>query len=101
MIIDDFGKALCGFLCLTGPILHAQTPDRQPTELIARPTQVQIVVDGELNEDVWKSADVTSEFWQNFPYDTSRASIKTLVRVTYDHEFIYISAECYDESPDK
>ncbi len=67
--------------------------------LAAKPTLTPIVVDGELNEAVWKEAAVAHNFWQNFPYDTAHAFTKTVVRVNYDQDFIYIAAECFDELP--
>jgi hypothetical protein len=84
------------------PLLaYAQQPARESSVLTSRPTTVPIIVDGDLNEEAWRAADVSKDFWQNFPYDTSRASVKTLVRVTYDREFIYIAAECFDELPEE
>jgi hypothetical protein len=55
-----------------------------------------IRLDGLLDEESWKQAEVTSELIQQFPYDTSRSVLKTEFRVTYDEEFIYVSAVSYD-----
>src|SRR5690348_16022138 len=74
-------KILTLFAFLSGPALDGQVAERESSTLLARPAQVQIVVDGDLNEEAWKVADASTEFWQNFPYDTSRASIRTLVTV--------------------
>jgi hypothetical protein len=64
-------------------------------------TNEQIKIDGLLNESVWKNCDVTTSFWQNFPYDTSEAKSKTEVMITYDEHMIYVAAICYDSIPGK
>jgi hypothetical protein len=88
-------------LLLFSQAMAQKQPTREPSTLTARPTPIAITVDGELNEEAWKNADVTKDFWQNFPSDTTRAFVKTIVRVTYDRDFIYIAAECFDEAPEQ
>ncbi len=43
-----------------------------------------VVVDGRLDEVAWQTAGVVGNFWQVFPYDTSRAGTKTEVRVLFN-----------------
>ena len=50
-----------------------------------------------LNESDWKNAEIATEFYQQFPYDTSYSKTKTEVKITYDDNFIYIGAVCFDE----
>lgn len=64
-------------------------------------TNVPIKVDGELDESAWLNAEQSGDFHQNFPFDTARALTRTVVRVTFDKDFIYVAAECYDELVDR
>jgi hypothetical protein len=59
-------------------------------------TADQIIIDGELNESVWMKCEPAADFWQNFPADTGHALSKTQAFVTYNDNFIYIAAICYD-----
>ena len=67
---------------------------------ISRTTNI-IKVDGSLDEEVWKSSQVATDFWVSFPVDGVRASreLNTTVRITYDDEFIYVAAECIGPGP--
>jgi len=50
-----------------------------------------IKIDGVLDEEIWKSADVADNFWQFFPTDSVRAKQNTEVRILYDETTIYVS----------
>ncbi|MEQ9413436.1 MAG: carbohydrate binding family 9 domain-containing protein, partial [Cyclobacteriaceae bacterium] len=78
----------------------AQTDKNAPVLLIKR-TDVPIKIDGILNEEAWLGADSTQSFHQQFPYDSSLAQMKTVVRATYDDHFIYFAAKLYTEDPEK
>ena len=58
-----------------------------------------IKIDGILDEPSWKQAEVAHDFAMMTPMDTSLADVKTEVRLTYDDEFLYLSAVCYDAKP--
>lgn len=60
----------------------------------------EIIIDGRLDEETWKNADVAEDFHMILPMDTSLANAKTEVRVSYDEKHFYISAVCYIKSPD-
>lgn len=62
-------------------------------------TDETIIIDGELNETVWRQAPILTNFWQHYPVDTLPAASQTELRLTYDDQFIYISARCIDENP--
>ncbi|HLF44905.1 MAG TPA: DUF5916 domain-containing protein [Chitinophagaceae bacterium] len=55
----------------------------------------KITIDGILEEPDWKNASSANQFKQNFPYDTSFAGQQTEARVTFDDQFLYVSAICY------
>jgi len=52
-------------------------------------------LDGRLDEPAWKQAVRADSFYQNFPFDTSLAAVKTVVRATYDGAALYIGAVLY------
>ena len=58
------------------------------------------VIDGKLDDEVWKSAAVLKDFYQVQPGDNIAPSKPTEVLLGRDAKFIYIAFHCYDE-PDK
>jgi len=58
------------------------------------------VIDGKLDDEVWKTATVLKDFYQVQPGDNVIPQNKTEVMLGYDSRFIYIAFHCYDE-PDK
>ncbi len=62
-------------------------------------TSESIKVDGKLDEPVWQTAEVATNFWQKLPYFKEAADPLTEIRLTYDEDNIYISAKCYQTDP--
>jgi hypothetical protein len=58
------------------------------------------VIDGKLDDEVWKQAIVLKDFYQIQPGDNIAPSKATEVLIGYDSKFLYIGFHCYDE-PDK
>ncbi|MGI9137632.1 MAG: DUF5916 domain-containing protein [Sediminibacterium sp.] len=58
-------------------------------------TNQAIHLDGLLNEDAWSKTMVAENFTMVLPMDTSKALIKTEVRMTYDDYNLYFIAVCY------
>jgi Domain of unknown function (DUF5916)/Carbohydrate family 9 binding domain-like len=56
-----------------------------------------ITLDGKLDETDWKTADVSTPFWESIPYDDNYAKVKTETRVTFDDNNIYVGAKCYQK----
>ena len=79
-------------------LVQAQTTKEKPSLHIQK-AKGAIKIDGILNEDDWNAAVIASDFFQNYPNDTSYALTKTEVKVTYNIEFIFIGAICYDDIP--
>ncbi len=48
------------------------------------------IIDGYLDEDIWKEATPLQNFTQNFPTDTLPAKHQTMVKFLYDDQFLYI-----------
>jgi hypothetical protein len=79
-----------------GKTLAALPPEKaQPVvvSLFAKPP----VIDGKLDDEVWKSAAVFKDFYQWRPSDSSLASARTEVLAGYDSRFIYFAFHAYDD----
>ena len=74
----------------------APRPTAQATRAAGR-----VVLDGVLDEADWHRADSISGFYQAQPYPGYPASERTVVRILYDDEYLYIGAICYDSKPDE
>ena len=59
------------------------------------------VIDGILDDAVWQSALPVDEFFQIDPLELAPPSEKTVARVLYDDESLYISFRSYDSQPDR
>ena len=62
-------------------------------------TTGKVKIDGELNDEAWKTAEVATGFWLKYPRDDTKAVDRTEVKITYDESFMYIAAVCYDSLP--
>ncbi|MEM1136767.1 MAG: DUF5916 domain-containing protein [Bacteroidota bacterium] len=92
-------KFFLGVICIlltAGVFAQKKNEDYQ---LFIRKTTEKIIVDGVLNEVAWQQAEVTSDFFMILPMDTSKAGSETKVRMSYDEQFLYISAECFEDLP--
>jgi hypothetical protein len=58
------------------------------------------VIDGKLDDEIWKQATVLKDFYQVQPGDNIAPSKPTEVMLGYDSKFLYVAFHCYDE-PDK
>ena len=75
----------------------------QKKTLEAKSTTENIVIDGKMNEAIWASASIASDFVMFEPDNGKPISRdkKTEVKVLYDNNAIYISALLYDNEPNK
>src|SRR6266508_3163718 len=58
------------------------------------------VIDGKLDDEVWKQAAVLKDFYQTQPGDNIAPSKPTETMIGYDSKTLYLAFHCYDE-PDK
>ena len=56
-------------------------------------------IDGRLDDAAWRDATPIEDFHQTTPEDGAEPTERTIVRVTYDDEFLYISADLRDSDP--
>ncbi len=79
------------------PEAAAQPADTRDVRAIRAATPP--VVDGRLDDDVWRLAEPVSGFLQRDPVEGEPASEATLVRVAYDEGALYIGARLHDRDP--
>ncbi|WP_420148805.1 DUF5916 domain-containing protein [Spirosoma sp.] len=82
------------FFLLSSSFLLAQKKNESYQLHINRATS-PIALDGIVDEPAWQAAEVATDFWMVLPMDTSRARVRTEVRMAYDDHNIYLSAVCY------
>lgn len=77
--------------------MDTEPPSNEPEKIYQvhiKKTESEIKLDGILDEEPWKNAEVANNFWMKWPRDTEAAPKDTEVRLLYDDQFIYISAVC-------
>jgi len=75
--------------------------NREKYRISIKETNNTISVDGNLDEPVWQTADIATQFQRVLPTDTGFAIAQTEVRVTYNQTTLYVGIVCYDSSPGK
>lgn len=75
--------------------LFAQTQNEQNFKLHIKKISKPITIDGILDEAEWQSAEATTPFNQQFPYDSSLAIMQTQAKVMFDDEYFYYSIVVY------
>jgi hypothetical protein len=84
-------------IILAGVRLNSQNPDLACT---AVRTLNSPKIDGFIQDDTWDAAIMITEFYQREPYYNTQPSQKTVVKILYDNNAIYIAAMLYDTKPD-
>ena len=64
-------------------------------------TSDQIILDGLLDEETWRVAEINDMFHRVTPTDTGYAKAQTSVMVAHDELNIYVAAICFDPMPGK
>ena len=76
---------------------NAAVPSEKAKPVTIPKMSVPIVVDGRLDEDMWKEAAVFKDFYQTSPGDNVAPSKPTEAYMMYDEKNLYIGFKCYDE----
>ncbi len=74
--------------------------DDSPHLLIPRFSE-SVSIDGNLKEEVWKSALQIDDFYTYYPLDGKPAESKTVAFFGYDDHALYVAFICFDDNPDK
>ena len=72
-----------------------------PRSIVALKTELAPVLDGRVDEEQWSTAQVASDFLQQWPVQGGPASERTEVRILYTEDALYIGVICYDSEPDR
>ncbi len=56
-------------------------------------------INGTLDDPIWQTAPVVTDFRQREPLETLPATEKTEVRILYDSRHVYFGIHCYDQTP--
>ncbi|HWJ90879.1 MAG TPA: DUF5916 domain-containing protein [Flavisolibacter sp.] len=89
----------CLALLLHAVILFAQKKNAS-FELRIHRTSSEIKVDGVSDEACWSEATTAGDFFMVLPMDTSRARVRTDVKMCYDGHHVYLLAICYSSAKD-
>ena len=85
------------FYCLVTKKINAQI-NAQNYRLQIKKTSENIIIDGVLNEIIWKNVNVAKDFFMITPVDTGKSTQFSEARMTFDKEFIYIAIIFYNNS---
>jgi len=77
---------------------YAQKKNEQ-FEYHIRKASDNILIDGRVDEQSWAEAQVATDFFMVLPMDTSKARVRTEVRMTYSDEVLYLVAVCHHALP--
>lgn len=83
-------------LLINSIAIYSKNP---PREYTAVRTQQNINVDGNLDEDSWKSAQWNDDFHMYYPYDNKKPSEETKFAIIYDEDFVYVAIKALDSDP--
>ena len=59
-----------------------------------------VTIDGKLDESVWSSQNGFNNFIQRDPDEGASPSERTIIKIAYDEDFLYLAAIMYDSAPD-
>ena len=60
---------------------------------------VQIILDGKLNESFWDQIEGSEGFLMQEPVEGSEPTERTVIKIAYDEAYIYIGVTLYDSDP--
>ena len=88
-------------LVISTQLVAQQSPPNRINEPIASAAAVSEapVIDGNLSESSWQSAQVLTGFVQREPMEGETVSERTEVRILYDGEALYVGAWLFDREP--
>lgn len=85
--------------CLLSLSAYAQEPAIQKKEYTILKTEDKPKIDGLIEDELWASMPLLTDFTESSPAPNTASSKRTEVRMMYDDEAIYIAARMYD-NPD-
>ena len=89
--------AAIGLLLLAAESAATLNGERKSFQIVRVDTPP--VIDGRLDDTVWAAAYEIDDFHQTSPGDGTPSTERTVVRVAYDDEYLYIAANLLDSGP--
>ncbi|HMS63675.1 MAG TPA: DUF5916 domain-containing protein [Ignavibacteria bacterium] len=71
-------------------------PNLKPYLNIPKLNASTIVIDGNIDEEVWKKAGLAENFTEINPGDNVKPEVETNVRIFYDDTYLYLAFTCYE-----
>jgi len=101
--------ALLGIISPAASLAQGNPGSNQPDQTASSPgssirairTTEPILIDGILDEAIWREIDPVTGFRQRWPVDGATATERTEVRVAYDDGTIYFGMIMFDSEPDR
>lgn len=84
------------FLCSSIPLFGQTLPKSIKAQKIATS---DIVLDGQFNESFWEQNEGSSGFLMQEPVEGGSPTEKTVIKIAYDDNNLYIGAIFYDSDP--
>ncbi len=72
-------------------------PPEKANPVVVPKLETLAIIDGKLDDEVWKSAAIFKDFIQTYPGDNVEPSRKTEAYMFYDEKHLYIGFKCWDE----
>ena len=82
------------------PLLSGQTEAPVKKQYKASRIADAPVIDGILNEEIWKSGEWIDDFTQFEPYNSKSATQRTEFNILFDDDNLYVGIRAFDVSPD-
>lgn len=100
-VFTAFIKAILLLIIIVfaGQPARAQQSMQSKKRLSISKTDLPILLDGKLDDDAWRSAEVAGNFQQFFPFDTSLAVGQTQVMMLFDDTYLYVGGILFDTIP--
>ena len=83
---------------VAGPLAAQNIHPTTPPVARAVPLQGEVHLDGKLDEPIWQTAPIATDFRQNQPHEGQPATQRTEVRFTFDGAALYVGARMFDDS---
>lgn len=99
LILGPFAVGILFFLQTNNAIGQSQQLPLNKSVTVNKATDV-IKMDGIFDELTWKQALPATDFFQNFPTDSLRASSDTEVSFAYDDDNLYVAIKCHSQGSD-
>lgn len=93
-------RLIASLLFVSLPLAAGADPDPAERRVVAHRMSSPIVIDGSLADAAWQAAPACSGFVQRDPVEGAIPTQRTVVRVLYDDDALYVGARLYDSAPD-